>query len=210
MSPTACVPRRLAEIVALTVGLGLAGCSPSETPAPTALDMLSSEEGGRPARSPAPDAATARFEVDYIEFTINHHGMGVMMDALCVEKALHEVLRHMCQQGIETQQREIRLSQGWLQAWYGKTHKPQMKPEDRRMLARLAALTGPEFEFEFIKMLRHHHQQIIRVSQHAVERVHHAELRQLASDIVAMQSKDVAQLTSWLCAWYNLCHHAAG
>lgn len=185
---------------ALVVALGLAACSDSATE-PTAATAPEAPLANRPA----PQNSTAKYEIRYMEFTIDHHAMGVMMAQLCIQKAVHEELRQLCQTSLENQQRQIQQLQTWLRDWYGIAYEPELKPGDMRMMEKLAELSGAEFEIEFMETFSKHHERIIKESEKAVQRVFHEELRQLAANIIQSQSQQVAQMRSWLCIWYSVC-----
>jgi uncharacterized protein (DUF305 family) len=154
---------------------------------------------------PALDKSTAKYEVDFMTGMIDHHAMAVMMGQMCLEKAIHEELRTMCQNIITTQQQEIAEMQAWLSAWYGISYAPQMKPGAMRMVEKLAALSGAEFEIEFMQMMIKHHLAAIREASKCVERVYHEELRELCENIITTQAAEIEQMRSWLCQWYGIC-----
>lgn len=154
---------------------------------------------------PAPDRSTAKYEVDFMTGMIDHHAMAVMMGQMCLEKAIHEELRTMCQNIITTQQQEIAEMQSWLNSWYGINYSPQMKPGAMRMMEKLASLSGAEFEIEFMQMMIKHHLAAIREASKCVERAYHDELRELCEDIITTQAAEIEQMRTWLCEWYGIC-----
>lgn len=102
--------------------------------------------------------ANPGLEINYMEFTIDHHAMGIQMGTLCVQKAVHEELRDLCEQNIAAQTAELQNLQTWLQQWYGIAYEPEMTQGDQQMMGKLAALEGAEFEIEFMETFsRHHH-----------------------------------------------------
>lgn len=154
---------------------------------------------------PAPDRATAKFEIDFMKDMIDHHAMAIEMAQICVEKAVHEQLRTLCGEIITAQREEIQEMQSWLQQWYGITYSPQMKPGDMRMLERLAELSGAEFEIEFMQMIIKHHLKAIREASKCVERAFHSELRDLCENIIVTQAAEIEQMRTWLCQWHGIC-----
>lgn len=157
------------------------------------------------ADAPAPNRGIANFEVRFMESMIDHHALAIEMGQICLQKAVHPELRQMCQNVITTQSQEIEEMQSWLQEWYGINYEPQMKPGDQRMLQRLAALSGSEFEIEFMQMLIRHHETAIREAEQCVRRAYHPELRDLCQNIIQTQSAEIQQLQAWLCQWYGIC-----
>ena len=154
---------------------------------------------------PAPDRATVKFEIDFMTDMIDHHAMAIEMAEICLDKAIHEELRTLCQNIIATQQQEITEMQSWLQQWYGINYQPQMKPGDMRMLERLASLSGAEFEIEFMQMMIKHHLKVIKEASKCIERAYHEELHELCENIITTQAAEIEQMRTWLCQWYGIC-----
>ena len=94
------------------------------------------------ADAPAPDKAIAKFEIRYMEFSIDHHSMGVRMAQLCVQKAITPDLLELCQRNLANQTKGIMTLQSFLQNWYKINYSPEMKPSGENMLAKLASLSG--------------------------------------------------------------------
>lgn len=154
---------------------------------------------------PAPSRATARYEIDFMQDMIDHHSMAIMMSEMCLEKAVHEELWTLCQEIITAQQQEITEMQSWLLEWYGVSYSPQMKPGDTRMMEKMEAMSGAEFEIEFMEMMIRHHLKAIREASKCVDRVFHDELREMCEEIIVAQAAEIEQMRSWLCAWYGMC-----
>ena len=210
-------PNRLTQIVcSLSVVLTLAACSgqPASPTAPSRLEIGSAtsspgtaahNESVTIASAAAPTRSAANFEVDFMTDMIDHHQMAIEMAEICLDKAVHEELRTMCQNIIATQSEEIQQMQSWLQQWYGITYRPTMKPGDQKRMDRLASLSGAEFEIAFMEMMIKHHEKAIKEARHCLDRATHAELREMCEDIIAAQSAEIAQMQTWLCQWYGEC-----
>ena len=84
------------------------------------------------ANEPAPDKATSKFEIRYMQFTIDHHGMGVEMSQLCLQRAITGELLDLCQRNLTGQSQELMLLQSFLSSWYGINYAPEMKPSGER------------------------------------------------------------------------------
>lgn len=164
------------------------------------------------AAVPAPQERTARFEMEFLMDMIDHHAMAVEMADTCIDRAVHADLRSMCEDIVASQSAQIDQMQGWLQDWYGVTHEPEMTPGDMRQMDKLASLSGPEFEVEFMESMIKHHRKAIREGETCLDRAYHAELKGLCENIIATQSAEIAQMQQWLCEWYDRCRddqHAA-
>lgn len=162
--------------------------------------------GGMPvfADAPAQDAATAKFESDFMQTMIDHHTMAEEMSKVCLQKAKHEELRGMCQNIIDSQTKEIQLMQSWLQRWYQITKEPMMMAQDEQMLSHLNAAGGDEFDTMFMQMMIEHHNTAIQEATPCVERAAHQELGNLCQTIISSQQQEIEQMKTWLAQWYNL------
>jgi uncharacterized protein (DUF305 family) len=157
------------------------------------------------ADDPALTPAQQHYEVRFMQGMIDHHAMAVEMAEICLQKAIDEELRSLCEQIIASQSQEISLMQSWLSDWYGITYEPQMKPGDMKMLERLAALSGSEFEIAFLEDMIRHHQKAIHEAEQCVEKAYHSELVALCQNIIAAQAAEIQQMEAWLCDWYGIC-----
>lgn len=158
-----------------------------------------------PSSAPAPDRSTARWEIKFLQDMIDHHMMAVMTAQVCVENAVHEELRQLCEQIIAAQTAEIEQMQQWLSAWYGISYEPRMTPGMEREVERLAALEGADFEITFMEMMIRHHAKAIREAEECLDRAYHDELEALCTNIIETQQAEIAQMQEWLCEWYGEC-----
>lgn len=192
---------RRSVLLAVALGGALSACSDSPTgPArPPAPNLAREENHGTPSKP------GGSFEIPYMELTIDHHAMGVMMATMCLEKAFHAELLALCRMNRENQQREIEELTAWLQAWYGLGYEPQMQPGDERMMEKMAGLSPEEFEMEFLEMFSRHHWMIIHRSIPIARDAIHEELEEFAMRVIANQYEDVQKMRTWLCDWYDKC-----
>lgn len=157
------------------------------------------------ADAPAPDRKTAKFEIQFMKGMIDHHAAAIEMSRLCLERAIHDELRAMCETMIEDQQNEIETMQTWLQDWYDTNHRPQIAKQNRKMMMELNRYHGEEFEIRFMRMMIQHHQMAIEMSETCLQRAYHEPLLNLCGTIIATQMEEIQQLQTWLCEWYQRC-----
>ena len=119
--------------------------------------LLAASADTASANRPAPNKATARYEVKFMTSMIDHHAMAIEMAELCAGRTVHAELQALCDQIIATQQQEIDTMRAWLASWHGVSYTPKMTSADRKMLDRMASMSGAEFETEFMKMMIEHH-----------------------------------------------------
>ncbi|MDP8932443.1 MAG: DUF305 domain-containing protein, partial [Actinomycetota bacterium] len=154
---------------------------------------------------PAPDPATARYEIDFMSNMIDHHHMAIEMSEICLERAVHHELRHLCRDIKTSQSAEIEELQSWLDDWYGISHEPEMKPGEEAMLRELEARHGADFEIAFMESMIEHHRKAIHEADQCVDRAYHDELVDLCENMIETQSEEIALMESWLCEWYSRC-----
>ena len=157
------------------------------------------------ADAPAPEQSIANYEVRFMQEMIDHHALAVMMAEVCLEKAVHEELRAMCEQIIAVQLQEIETMQSWLQEWYGITYEPEIKPGDMQQVEKLESTSGAEFEIMFMEMMIKHHTKAIKRATTCTERAYHPDLVNLCEGIIQAQQAEIAQMQAWLCEWYGIC-----
>src|SRR3546814_16275364 len=97
------------------------------------------------AEQPALEQSTAQYEIDFLTGMIDHHAMAVETAEMCVEKAIHEELRTLCQEIIEAQTAEIETLQSWPEEWYGVTYEPSPSSGDIQRMERMARHDTEQF-----------------------------------------------------------------
>jgi uncharacterized protein (DUF305 family) len=159
------------------------------------------------AEAPAPDPATAQYEVRFMSTMIDHHHMAVMMGMMCVERAIHAELATMCQDIVSNQSEEIKTMQAWLQDWYDLSHEPDMNMD---AMKDHDTLYGADFEVAFLKMMIRHHAKAVREGSRCIEMASHPDLVSMCSDIVESQLQEIRTMRRWLCNWYAICRSNFG
>lgn len=173
----------------------------------TALSMIALASISMPASAaqPAPDQSATQYEVRFMQEMIDHHSMAVQMGTMCLERAVHQELRAMCQEIISAQQQEISTMQQWLLSWYGVSYQPSMNGGMRAQMEKLSTLNNAEFEIEFMQqMIRHHKMAIVKASE-CLDKAYHPQLQDMCQDIVSAQLAEIRKMQEWLCRWYGMC-----
>ena len=81
--------------------------------------------------------------------------------------------------------------------------KAYMEAHDRMMSGMMQGMTG-DADKDFVLMMIPHHEGATSMARLAVDRAVHPELKQLAEQIIADQTREIDQFNQWLAAWYNL------
>jgi len=165
-------------------------------PTVAALASLIAALVASPARAtePAPDRAAQRFEIRFMQMTIEHHMMGAEMAEICLNRATppppeaDTELRDLCATIAEVQSQEAEQLQQWLTDWYGISSEPKMPPGPLRRLQRAE---GETFDVLVSEMFIDHHLQQIRNSATCLERADHRELLEMCQQMIAEQSAEI-------------------
>jgi uncharacterized protein (DUF305 family) len=141
----------------------------------------------------------AEFDAAFLGLMILHHRDGEPMWALAREKSSHKDILEMEKRTTPKEKSEIELMTGWLKERHDKTPADFKAPEaSKEMMAKdmaaLKAATGKEFDQLFAKKMAHHHMGGIQMAELAVEKAQHSDVKQLATEIAASQTKDKEKL----------------
>lgn len=146
------------------------------------------------ASAPASDPATQRFEIRFMEKTIEHHLMGVMMADMCIEQATDppptadETLVDLCAQIAAAQAAQAETPQTWLSEWYGIDFDPRLSGGG---MNRLERATGEEFDVMVSETFIDHHLRQIRMSDDCLARAEHPELLSMCEQMIASQAAEI-------------------
>jgi len=144
--------------------------------------------------------AGEEFEVAFMSMMIAHHQGAVAMADWVLERGdepevLSAARAIQAAQGPEIEQMTI-----WLLEWYGSDvdagYAAMMEADMGGMMDAMAE--GADPDTAFLEEMIRHHQGAIDMAQLALERATHAELRELARDIIVAQADEVSQYRTWL------------
>jgi len=166
-----------------------------------------------------------RAELRFMEGMIDHHQMAIDMALDCLAREdVSDALRIECQAVIDSQQLEIEQMQAWLLAWYNVDYAPMsmsdmmgddmpgmagmegMPATDPAMMMGMFAgfnrLEGMDYEVAWLESMIDHHNDAIHMSERLLERdadsAAHAELRDLAQQIIDAQTEEIARYEDML------------
>lgn len=146
------------------------------------------------AAAPASDPATQRFEIRFMEMTIEHHLMGVMMAEMCLEKATEpppaadQTLVDLCAEIAAAQAAQAQTLQAWLLEWYGIDFDPKLSGGG---MNRLERATGEQFDVLVSEMFIDHHLGQIRMSADCLVRAEHPDLLSMCDQMIASQASEI-------------------
>ena len=143
-----------------------------------------------------------------------HHEQAVQMASLIYDRTEDEAVRSMAYDILTTQQGQIGIMSGWLDAWGlpWTSSGPQMAwmgtpltglmpgMATAEQLNRLRAATGPEADILFLEMMIPHHVAGVEMAEHAEAAAGEQPVKVLAHGIVEAQQAEIAYMQELLVA----------
>lgn len=138
---------------------------------------------------------------------IGHHEMAVDMGKTAQERATHEQVKTLAKAIVTTQTAEIAQLKKARERMAG----AGVTPKDLGMSRSEMGMTGDmpmleqskEFDRTFLAMMVPHHEGAIRMARVELAQGQDPEMRALAKQIVAAQSKEIDEMTAWREDWYG-------
>lgn len=203
----ACAPRDGAELQS-------GGASPTTAPVAQGTPMLHDEKhlgaDGRPVPNPTPaevaqdtpsPAPTLPYDAMFLDMMANHHRQAVDMAGRVLEEGSDPSIQALARRIQADQEGEIARMETWRQQWYG--DQPRMSAVEMGERMETDMPHGPAAEaldpdHRFLVQMIPHHEAAIRMSQEALAKAEHAELKEMARSIVEAQQKEIAQMQKLL------------
>lgn len=154
------------------------------------------------------NAATADYDLQFLDTMIVHHQGAVDMAKLIPSKGSSEDLKKLGLNIVSSQEKEIAAMRAWREKWFG--GKPAainmemagMKDSMSGMdLKKLDTLSGKAFDVEFVKQMIPHHEGAVVMSKEALNRSQKDEIKTLATSIIREQQSEIQQMKGWLEEW---------
>jgi uncharacterized protein (DUF305 family) len=158
------------------------------------------------------------FDQQFIDMMVPHHETAIEMAKLAEERAEHPELKLFAGEIMAAQESEIARMMEWRQAWFGSEPAPTKHGEagmaDMEMGHSMMSgtmdmkesvdglRTADPFDKAFIEAMVPHHESALEMAKQAQERSEHPEIKRLADDIIAAQTREISKMKGWLDAWY--------
>ena len=156
----------------------------------------------------APNAASAPYDLQFLDTMIAHHQAAVVMSKPALEKAMHPELKNLARNIVSSQTKEISQMQAWREQWFkdqplavnmqAAGMADSMKSMD---MGRLGAATGNDFDIAFVEMMIPHHQGALSMAKEALEKAGHPEIKTLAQNVIMAQETEIESMQNWKNAW---------
>lgn len=144
--------------------------------------------------------AGEEFEVAFMSMMIAHHQGAIAMADWVLERGNDSEVLAAARAVKAAQAPEIEQMTTWLREWYdADIDSASAATMDADMSGMMTAMAeGPDPDAAFLTEMIAHHQGAIDMAQLALERATHAELRDLARDVIVTQAGEVHQYQAWL------------
>ena len=156
----------------------------------------------------SPGAASAPYELQFIDAMILHHGGAIDAAQLVATRAQHKELIELAKAIIADQQHEVAEMKQWRADWFVDSPPainmdlPGMRSGMKDMdLTKLDALKENEFDLEFIRQMIPHHEGAVTMAKDLLTHDVHPEVKNLADSIVSSQSREIEKMRSWQSEW---------
>ena len=198
--------------VILTLAIIAAGCSPKTTNSNShaGMDHNTMDHGNmdHSAMKSSPNAATAAYDLQFLDTMIAHHQGAVEMAGPCSAKAQHTEVKTLCANIISSQQKEIAEMKAWRDKWFAGV-APAINMEMAGMagsmkgmdMKKLSTLNGNDFDLEFIRQMTPHHEGAVIMAKEALQKSAKDEIKTLAGAIIKAQEAEIKQMKDWQTAW---------
>jgi len=152
------------------------------------------------------------FDEAYIADMLAHHEGALNMSESAGAFAVHDEIRTLAGNIIQTQSAEVMKMRTWQKEWgYKETMSGghmshsgggmDMAGDMVEMQNKLQGLTGEAYDKEFLKQMIIHHEQAIEMSQYAETNAKHQEIKDLAADVISAQTTEIEQMKQWQKEW---------
>ena len=131
------------------------------------------------------------FDIAYLSQMIAHHQAAVVMANQALKTAKKPETKQNAQKVIEAQTKEISQMTSWLKEWYKTAPDTQQQALVQGDMKAMMAMPVTS-DAVFFEMMIPHHQGAIDMSQLAKTQSERSEVKQLAEQIIAAQTKEIA------------------
>ena len=148
------------------------------------------------------------FDLQFIDKMIPHHEGALMSSEHMISNSKHPELRELYENIQKSQSEQIEQMKEWRKAWYpdaGPTPEMMGNGDTGSMMGNgmmggslQGMMGGNALDVMFLKMMIPHHQMAVDMSDEALSKAEHPELRDLAQKIRDEQSSEIELMQGYL------------
>ncbi len=158
-----------------------------------------------------PGAVDQPYDLQYLDSMIHHHNGAISMAKMVLDKTEKPELKAFAQKIIDDQTKEMAYMRELREKWYaGKPFAVNMempgmiggmKMMNSEHMKEMDDMETEHFDGHFLKMMIVHHDGAVVMSNDALKKAEHPELKQLAERIIKAQQPEIEQMKKWQAAW---------
>lgn len=156
----------------------------------------------------SPNAASAPYDLQFIDTMISHHQGAVTMADMAAMKASRPELKTFALEIVADQNREISQMTTWREQWYPAAPPavnmdfPGMMGSMHGMnMGHMNSMSGADFDRMFVDMMIPHHEGAIVMARDAIGRAEHSDLKSLSQEIIVKQQGEISRMSQWATEW---------
>jgi uncharacterized protein (DUF305 family) len=145
------------------------------------------------------------FDLQFIDQMIVHHQGAIMSSEHMIADSERPELRQLAENIQKSQSEQIEQMRAWREQWYPDA-EPLSEMMDSAQMEEMMSeghmqeemMGGDTADSMFLRMMILHHQSAIDMSEQALERAEHPELRGLAQQIIDEQTAEIGLMEGYL------------
>ena len=159
----------------------------------------------------APGAASQPYDLQFLDSMIHHHEGALQMSKMVLGKTKRQEMKTFAQKIVDDQTKEIAQMKGWREQWFsGKPSAlnmalPGMEGGTKMMnsehVKEMDDMDADHFDSHFLTMMIQHHEGAVLMAKDALNRGEHAEVKQIAQEIIREQEAEIKQMQAWKTKW---------
>jgi len=191
--------RLLRPLLAVLSLISVVACR--NEPPGTTTDTQASAMTQRPASA---SPGTQPYDEQFLDTMAKHHESAIEMATMAQNKVQLPELKALTKRIPEDQQKEIDEMKALRQKWYGASppaenmQMPGMSSSMNMDMSNMSSMKpGKGYDIMFIDMMIPHHEGAVQMSQDALGKAEHAEVKSIARRIIDKQQKEIEQMKRW-------------
>ena len=139
------------------------------------------------------------FDLQFIDHMTPHHEGALMSSEHMISNSKRPEMRHLYENIQKSQSEQIEQMQEWREEWYPGAEQPSGMTGNGMMNSSMQGMMGGNaLDVMFLKMMIPHHQMAVDMSDKALSKAEHPELRDLAQKIRDEQSSEIEIMQGYL------------
>lgn len=154
-----------------------------------------------------PNAASAPYDLQFIDTMIHHHEGAVEMARMIDGKTQNAELVKFGKQIVADQEKEIAQMKEWREKWFKGAPRAVnmamsgMADSMKMDMSKLSAAKDKAFDVLFIEMMIPHHDGAVTMAREALTKSEKPEIKTLANQIIKAQEAEIKMMNDWKTKW---------